>query len=175
MAIPIATPMITTNTKEVAAFQKLNWPVSIAASAKRKTIKLEASLMRLSPSRTVKPRFGTLNPFSIEFAATASGGEIMPPSRNPSASVKPGIIAFEIKATVAEVKITRPNANRMIGRFHFHNSFHEMFHAVAYSKGGEKSEIQDLALKLYTAHPEQDLLLNRQQPTGSGRLLLVWC
>ena len=40
---------------------------------------------------------------------------------------------------------------------------------------GEKSEIQDPALKLYMAHPEQDLLLNRQQPAGWGRLLLVWC
>src|ERR1700741_4830079 len=94
--------------------------------------------MRLSPSRTVKPRFGSFNPFSIEFAATASGGEIIPPSRNPSASVKPGIMAFEINATVAEVKMKRPNANKMIGRFHFHNSFHEMFQAVAYNNGGRK-------------------------------------
>jgi hypothetical protein len=159
--------MITTTTKEVAAFQKLNWPVSIAAKAKRKTIKLEASLMRLSPSRTVKPRFGILNPFSIEFAATASGGEIIPPSRNPSASVKPGIMAFEIKATVAEVKITSPNANRRIGRFHFHNSFHEMFHAVAYSKGGRKIRNTRSGFKVIYGTPGTRLII---RPATTSRI-----
>ncbi len=54
-------------------------------------IRLEASLIRLSPSRMVESLLGTLNPFITDVAATASGGEMMPPNRNPNASVNPGI------------------------------------------------------------------------------------
>ena len=49
--------------------------------------------------------------------------------------VKPGMTAFEINDTVAEVKITRPIAYNEIGRFHFQNSCHEIFHAAAYNNG----------------------------------------
>jgi hypothetical protein len=71
-------------------------------------------------------------------AATASGGEIIPPRRNPKAREKPGIMAFDTSATAAEVKITNPNASRLIGLFHFQNSCHEVFHAAAYRRGGRK-------------------------------------
>ncbi len=68
--------------------------------------------------------------------AIASGGEIIPPNKNPSANVKSGIIALETNATAAEVQTTNPNANKLIGRFNFQKSFHEVFHAAAYNKGG---------------------------------------
>ncbi|MNR59161.1 hypothetical protein D3C85_1803570 [compost metagenome] len=51
--------------------------------------------MRLSPSNTAVNRLGILMFFNTEFAATASGGEIIPPNKKPIARVKPGIIAVE--------------------------------------------------------------------------------
>src|ERR1044071_3636228 len=110
----------------------------MAASAKRNTIKLDASLIRLSPSRIVTTRLGAFTPCNTEVAATASGGEIIPPNKNPRASEKSGMIALERNATAAEVKITNPKARREIGCFHFQNSCHEVFHAAAYNNGGRK-------------------------------------
>ena len=48
------------------------------------------------------------------------------------------MIAFDTKATEAEVKITSPKASKEIGRFHFQKSFHDVFQAAAYSSGGRK-------------------------------------
>lgn len=61
----------------------------MAASANLKTIRLDASLIRLSPSRMMMARLGMAMPRSTDVAATASGGEMMPPRRNPAASGKP--------------------------------------------------------------------------------------
>ena len=40
---------------------------------------------------------------------------------------------------MTDVKNTSPNANGD-GRFHFQKSFHEVYHAASYKRGGEKSE-----------------------------------
>lgn len=88
----------------------------MAARAKRNTMRLEASFTRLSPSRMVTTRLGMRRPPSTEVAATASGGEMMPPSRKPIARVNPGIIACATTATAAEVKITRPKASSAMAR-----------------------------------------------------------
>src|SRR5687768_9245202 len=68
----------------------------------------------------------------------ASGGDIIPPSRKPAANEKSGINKLEIQATVAEVKITSPNPNRLMGRFNRQKSFQEVFQAAAYNSGGRK-------------------------------------
>lgn len=74
MANPTAIPPSTTRKKSPIASPMENCPVSTAARAKRNTIRLEASLIRLSPSRIVVMRSGTLIFLKIEVAATASGG-----------------------------------------------------------------------------------------------------
>ena len=83
--------------------------------------------------------FGTSDCRRIEVAATASGGEIIPPSRNPSASVKPGISQFAVKATTHEVRITIGKAKPEIKLRQRQNSFHETCQDASYSKGGRKS------------------------------------
>ena len=59
--------------------------------ANLKTVNEAASFTKLSPSSIAKPLLGIFKPFSTDEAATASGGEMMPPNKKPKASVKPGI------------------------------------------------------------------------------------
>ena len=75
-------------------------------------------------------RRGTLMPRSTEVAATASGGEMMPPSKNPSASVNPGITARATYATMSDVNATSPNASSPMGRRQRQKSFHEVVQAA---------------------------------------------
>jgi hypothetical protein len=89
-------PSSVTSQKSTAAFCHTKVPDNTAARANRNTTRLEASLTRLSPSRILMTRLGTLIPFNTAVAATASGGEIMPPSRKPNASVNPGMTALEM-------------------------------------------------------------------------------
>ena len=67
----------------------------------------------------------------IVVAEIASGGEIIPPSRNPNAHVKPGISELDTNAMTNDVMITIGNAKLVITRRHLQNSFHEICHAVA--------------------------------------------
>src|SRR5258706_13408249 len=71
-------------------------------------------------------------------AEIASGGDTIPPNRKPRASVKPGMKAYDAKATTQEVKITMGNAKLMMTRFHLQNSFHDICQAASYSRGGRK-------------------------------------
>jgi hypothetical protein len=84
---------------------------------------------------------GTFTYFRIEVAETASGGDMMPPNRNPNASVNPGIILLDTKAIRKDVSITIINAKEVITRRHFQNSFQDVYHAASYSRGGRKSTI----------------------------------
>ena len=103
----------------------------MAASAKRNTIKLDASFTRLSPSRIAVRRFGTLIFLSTDVAATASGGDMMPPNKNPSAKVNPGIIALDANATAVAVTNTNPKANMEITRRHFQKSAQDVNQAAS--------------------------------------------
>ena len=67
----------------------------MAANANLKTVSDAASFTKLSPSRMVSPLFGIFMPFNTDDAATASGGEMMPPNQKPSANVKPGMMDAE--------------------------------------------------------------------------------
>src|SRR5687767_6500607 len=71
-------------------------------------------------------------------AEMASGGEIMPPKRNPNANVKPGMRALDANAITLEVRITIGNAKLKITRLHFQNSFHDVCQAASYKSGGRK-------------------------------------
>src|SRR5258706_14453343 len=102
----------------------------IVAIANRKMIKLDASFIRLSPSKIVTVSLGIFNPLKIEVAAMASGGDIIPPNKKPSASENPGMIRCNTTAIADEVKITRPNANKLMERLCFQNSYHKVFHAA---------------------------------------------
>ena len=108
------------------------------AKANRKTINDEASLRRLSPSIMLTKDLGTFTCRMIVVAEIASGGETIPPSRKPSASVNPGMNALEKKATTQAVIITTGNAKLVITRRHFQNSFQEVCHAASYNNGGRK-------------------------------------
>jgi hypothetical protein len=128
---PTTIPISVTTEKSTSALCQTNVPVSTAANANRKTIKLDASLIRLSPSRMATSLLGTLIPFKTDVAATASGGEMIPPSRNPRDKVNPGMSASDTNATTQEVIITRPKAKTVITLLHRQNSFHEVFHAAS--------------------------------------------
>ncbi|MNS86683.1 hypothetical protein D3C71_1163730 [compost metagenome] len=95
MTRPTTTPMIDNIRNCVVAVLITNWPVSMAIDANLNTVNEAASFTRLSPSNIAIPRLGILTPFRTELAATASGGEIIPPSKKPSAKVNPGIILTE--------------------------------------------------------------------------------
>ena len=77
------------------------------------------------------PRRGMRTLLRTEVAATASGGEMMPPRRKPSASVKPGTKELVNQATHTEVKKTSPKASRLIDRRHFQNSGQEVCMAAS--------------------------------------------
>src|SRR5687768_4599323 len=127
MTTPVTIPMLITTKKLVVASEKTNRPVSTAIKAKRKMIKLAASFSRLSPSMMAARILGTFTYFNTEVADTASGGEMMPPSKKPSAMVKPGMIELDTQATTSEVRITIKNAKLLITRRYRQNSFHEVF------------------------------------------------
>jgi len=59
--------------------------------AKRKIIREEASFNKLSPSRMEDILFGTFTNFRMAPALTASGGETIPPNKNPRARENPGM------------------------------------------------------------------------------------
>jgi hypothetical protein len=120
-----------TSTKLTAASWILNWLVIIAAKAKRYIIREEASLNRLSPSAMLTSDFGTFTCLIISVEAMASGGEIIPPSKNPRAKLKPGISQLDTKATTVEVSTTIGKAKLIITRRHFQNSFHDTCQAAA--------------------------------------------
>src|SRR5690349_12114510 len=109
-----------------------------AARAKRKTMREEASLSRLSPSTMLNNDFGTFTSRMMVVEEMASGGETTPPSKKPSASVNPGMRAQETTATTQEVRMTIGNAKLAIMRLHFQNSFQDICQAASYSKGGRK-------------------------------------
>src|SRR3954447_9025998 len=98
----------------------------------------EASLRRLSPSMILTSDFGTFTCRIIVVAEIASGGDMMPPKRKPSDSVKPGINELDTNATTQEVMITMGKAKPVITRLHFQNSFQEVSHAASYRSGGRK-------------------------------------
>jgi hypothetical protein len=75
--------------------------------------------------------FGMLTRRMIVVAEIASGGEIMPPSRKPSANVKPGISARDANAMTHAVMITIRNAKLAINRRHLQNSFHDICQAAS--------------------------------------------
>jgi hypothetical protein len=74
----------------------------------------------------------------IVVADMASGGDMIPPKRNPRANVKPGIKALDVNAITHEVRITIGNANPVITLLHFQNSFQDVCHAASYRSGGRK-------------------------------------
>ena len=124
-------PMKITSTKLPAAPLSENWPVSTAASANRNTISAEASLSRLSPSSTLVSTFGTFTCRRMVVAEMASGGETMPPSKKPSASVKPGMRAWATTATRHEVRMTMGKAKLAMRRRARQNSFHDTCQAAS--------------------------------------------
>ena len=75
--------------------------------------------------------FGTLTRRIIVVAETASGGETIPPNRNPNAKVNPGISQCETSATTHDVIITIGKAKPVISRRQRQNSFHETCHAAS--------------------------------------------
>src|SRR6478609_11655210 len=114
--MPIATPIVTTRKKSVAAALKINLPVVIVAKANLKTIRLDESFNKLSPSAMLTNDFGTFTFLMIDVAEMASGGDTIPPNRNPMASVNPGIQALETKAITQDVTITIGKAKLNITR-----------------------------------------------------------
>ena len=74
-----------------AASIQINCPVAAAIVANLKMMSDEASFSKLSPSRIEANLFGTFINFKIAPELTASGGETIPPSKNPNAKENPGI------------------------------------------------------------------------------------
>src|SRR5688572_18735632 len=151
--------MTMTTGKSTTALPSINWPVLTATKAKRKIIKLDASLSRLSPSMIAAIVFGILTYLSTEVAETASGGEMMPPNKKPRAIVKPGIRLLETTAITKEVIITTRNANVLTTRLHFQRSFHEVYQAASNNNGGRKIKKIRSGSKLMTGMPGKMLMI----------------
>jgi hypothetical protein len=113
-------------------------PDITAVRANLKTIKLEASFSKLSPSIIVTNLFGIFTSFKMDVAATASGGDMMAPNKNPNGKVKPGMTELDTKAITHDVRITIPKAKEPMTLRHFQKSFHEVCHAASYNSGGRK-------------------------------------
>src|SRR5580704_2096774 len=109
-----------------------------AASAERNTVMLAASFTRLSPSSTVFTFLGVLKNFRTELAATASGGDMIPPSRSPIDKVNLGTSFSETNATMTDVTITSPNPCNPIGQRIFQKLGQDVNQAASYSRGGRK-------------------------------------
>jgi hypothetical protein len=109
--------------------------------------------------------FGTCTLRIIVVAETASGGEIIPPNRNPSARLKPGISQVEINATTQEVRITIGNAKLVMMRLHFQNSFHDTCQAASYNRGGRK--IKNTSSGLMSIFEKKEVKLNNNPPSTS--------
>ena len=137
----------------------------MAAKAKRNTIKEDASFNKLSPSTILKYDLGTFTFLIIVVAEIASGGETMPPKRNPRAIVKLGIIATEVNATTQEVMMTMGKAKLVITLLHFQNSFQDICQAASYNKGGKK--IKNTAYVSIVMSKKADVKVSRKPPNTS--------
>jgi hypothetical protein len=116
---PIPPPPITIHKKLSVASSQMNWPVATANMANRKMIREDASLSKLSPSRIDVTRLGTFTNLRMALALTASGGDTIPPSKNPMANDIPGKNKFAAMATEQAVKNTTMNAKLEIILLHF--------------------------------------------------------
>src|SRR5664279_6438569 len=83
-------------------------------------------------------RGGICNFFVIEVAATASVGETMAPSKNPSGQLIPGINACATIPIITVVKKTRPKAANNIGRLFARKWYQLVFQDASYKSGGKK-------------------------------------
>src|SRR5688572_4136783 len=101
-----------------------------ATKANRNTIREEASLSRLSPSMILTSDLGTFICRIMLVAETASGGDIIPPKRKPSAKVNPGITQLDTNAITQEVRMTIGKAKLAITRRQRQNSFQDTCHAA---------------------------------------------
>ena len=109
-----------------------------ATTANLNTINDAASFNKLSPSTILSIVLGAFTCRIIVVAEIASGGEMIPPKRNPNAKVKPGINALEKIAIAVDVNITIGNAKLIITLRHLQNSFQETCQAASYNNGGRK-------------------------------------
>jgi hypothetical protein len=114
-------------------------PIKIEVKANWKVISALASFTRLSPSSTATILLGILIYLKTEVAATASGGEMIAPSRNPIPSVKPGNNALATKPITMVVMITRPIASVEMGSIFLLKSTQLVFQAAEYKMGGKKT------------------------------------
>ena len=101
--------------KVAIALPSENTPMLTAATAKRYRTNAVASLARPSPSSTTRIRRGSCMRRAMASGATASGGETMAPSTNPSAH---GSFSSQCAAAAAAmvVKVTQPTASNEMGR-----------------------------------------------------------
>src|SRR6476620_6043562 len=106
--------------------------------------------------------FGTFTLLIMEVAEIASGGDMIPPNKKPSARVKPGISSLETTATTKEVTITIGNAKLVIILRQRQNSFHEVAQAASYSSGGRK--IKKIRLGSIVIDPNPSIKLRTSPP-----------
>ena len=98
-------------------------------------------------------------------AETASGGEIIPPSKKPNANVKPGMIAKDANATTQDVRSTIRNAKLAMILLHFQNSFQDICQAASYRSGGRK--IKNISSGSIVSFENPSVKLNANPPNTS--------
>jgi hypothetical protein len=87
---------------------------------------------------------------------------MIPPSKNPSAKVNPGISATETTATTQEVRITIGKAKLAMILRYFQNSFQDTCHDASYNSGGRK--IKNTRLGLIVTFPKAGMKLIATPP-----------
>lgn len=89
-------------------------PAVTASSAVRRTTRADASLSRLSPSRTVIRRCGSPSRLPIAVAATASVGLTTAPRATPAANETPGTSRCTTAPTASADTTTRVTESQVI-------------------------------------------------------------
>ena len=134
--IPTSAPPIASSANMPKAFAGLNRPVIAAATAKRKSTRLVASLNKLSPSSRIRRRRGSFTRCSTSRVETASGGATSAPSAAQAAHGNDGISQWATIATTAVVKTTAPIANALIPSICRRKCLNEIPQALSISSGG---------------------------------------
>ena len=113
-AAPLAMPASATQTNVSEADASENWPVTAAATAKRKQTRPVASLSSDSPSRMCIRRRGIGTRLVIDDSATGSVGATIAASANETDSGSIGSSQWIRKPAPTTVNSTRPNASSRI-------------------------------------------------------------
>jgi hypothetical protein len=115
---------------------------------------------------------GILIFLKTEVAATASGGDMIAPKRNPIPRVNPGSIACATKPMARVVTMTNPMAKVDMGSIFLLKSTQLVFHAAEYKMGGRKTSRTMEGSRNNLGKPGIRLRSNPVTVNNTGKIIL---